>query len=86
MASPVNENKMPSVCQQLSGDEQIFAAKLEASNKKMFCSDFTPLQRGVAMDMAEQTDDKGNTMFTPDQAVMKVAKDNGMMPIQPSKP
>jgi hypothetical protein len=78
-------SSMTADCSSLNRDEQMFARKLSEQNRKMFCNDFSSSQRSSAMDMANQTDNRGAKMMTPDQSVMKVAKDNGMMQSKSSK-
>jgi hypothetical protein len=77
-AQQMSDDKTLAGCSLFKLDEQIFAKKLSETNKKMFCDGFSSTQRAQAMDMASQTDEQGQKVMTPDQAVMKVAQDNSM--------
>jgi hypothetical protein len=83
---PVQKNTMAPSCSQLSPDEKMFADKLNAQNKSVFCTQFNGDQRKSAMNNAGQMGQDGN-LITNDQAVEKVAKDsNIMVPKAPSRP
>lgn len=73
----------PMDCSTMGPDVQQFAAQLTAANRKMFCGQFNDSQRAAAMQYTGQPDSSGNIM-TSDQAVQKVAMDNGMKPSQKS--
>jgi hypothetical protein len=70
-------------CARLTNAEQDFSSKLNDKNKKMFCEKFTMEQRKSAMMAACNTvyncganRNAGKNILKPDDAVMKVAKDN----------
>lgn len=68
-------------CSAMSADEQQFATKLTDANRSLFCGAFNEMQRLTVMEIAGQTDTTGN-MMTEDQAVVKVATDDNMLPAQ----
>ena len=68
----------PVDCSALTGDEQVFAAGLNANNQMLFCRQFSQAQRNTAMQMAGQPDNTGN-MISGDAAVQKVASDSKLM-------
>jgi hypothetical protein len=73
-------------CSNLSPDEKIFADKLNAQNKTVFCSKFNGDQRKTAMNNAGTMGQDG-TLVTNDQSVEKVANDNNIMiPKPPARP
>ncbi len=61
-----------SSCQQLPADMQQFASGLSQLSQKLFCSVFNDDQRKAAMALSAS--------LSPDMAVQKVAKDNGLLP------
>ena len=66
-------------CTALTPNEQVFAGQImEMDNKMMFCSQFTPQQRQMAMQMVGKPDAAGNKMSA-DGAVQQVMQTNGMM-------
>ena len=59
-------------CSQLSDEEQAFASQLtNPDNHSLFCSQFTSVQRKMAMQLSGQVDANGNKI-TPDQAVQQL--------------
>ncbi len=68
-------------CSMLPADQQTFASQLNASNKMMFCNQFSPDQRMSAVNMMGTADSSG-TKMTADQAVSKVATMHNITPMQ----
>ena len=66
-------------CSSLSMNEQQFAAQLGMMARTAFCTKFNQNQRATAMQMSGTVMPSGYTM-TPDEAVIKVARDNNLMP------
>ena len=62
-------------CSHLSADEQQFAFGLTDQNKKIFCGQFTNVQRAAAMQLTSQPSPTG-ALLSPDDAVTKVAEVN----------
>ncbi len=62
-------------CSNLSADEQQFAFGLTDQNKKIFCGQFTSVQRAAAMQLTSQPSPTG-ALLSPDDAVAKVAEVN----------
>jgi hypothetical protein len=76
----------PVDCSALTGDEQVFAAGLNANNQMLFCQQFSQAQRNRAMLMAGQPDNTGN-IISADAAVQKVASDSNITtPTAPGVP
>jgi hypothetical protein len=59
-------------CSAMGSDVQQFAAQLSGQNQRIFCGQFTEVQRATAMQMVGQPDESGNAMSA-DQSVQKVA-------------
>lgn len=75
----------PMDCSNMSADMQLFAGKLNANNKQVFCGKMTDGQRAMSMQMAGQLDPNGKPVMTPDQAVDKVGQGiNSSTPRGPS--
>jgi hypothetical protein len=70
-------------CSGMSADFQRFANQLNATNKRIFCGQFSDDQRATAMRYATQQDANGN-MMSADQAVQKVASESNMRSSQKS--
>lgn len=77
----VADQGMTADCSTMGPDVQQFASQLSASNKAMFCGQFTEVQRATAMQMVGQPDESGNLM-TADQAVQKAGAKTPMNPSQ----
>jgi hypothetical protein len=71
-------------CSQLNPDEHQFAFGLSKENRKLFCEKFTPVQRAAAMQLTSQPDPTG-ALLSPDDAVVRVAMANQLIP-NPSSP
>lgn len=84
---PNGKNMMApkSDCSQLTPDEIDFANQLSPVNKALFCGKFSADMRASAMEQSGQMGNNG-TLITNDQAVEKVAKDNGVMMAAPAAP
>lgn len=70
-------------CSHLSGDEQQFAFGLTDQNKKIFCGQFTNVQRAAAMQLTSQPSPTG-ALLSPDDAVAKVAEVNSSGSTKPA--
>jgi len=70
-------------CNALPTDQQNFAMQLNSSNKNMFCNSFNKDQRKSAIQMMSKSNSTG-TKMSADQAVEQVAKNNNIMPSNPS--
>ena len=79
-AAPTGQT-MASDCSALPADQQVFAGQLNATNKMMFCSQFSADQRISAMAMVGTMDSTGSKMSA-DQSVEQTATMNGMIPMQ----
>ncbi len=66
-------------CAKLNPDEHQFAFGLSKENKKLFCEKFTPVQRAAAMQLTSQPDPTG-ALLSPDDAVVRVAMANQLIP------
>lgn len=70
-------------CDELSLEEQQFAAQLSVSNKALFCSIFDEEQRQEAMDLVKGTA-AANPPLSADNAVSQVAQQYGLSPTSPA--
>ncbi len=66
-------------CSKLNSDEHQFAFGLSKENRKLFCEKFTPVQRAAAMQLTSQPDPTG-ALLSPDDAVVRVAMANQLIP------
>ena len=69
-----------SSCNALTSDEQNFAGQiLDKNNQLIFCTQFTPQQRQMAMQMLGKPDSAGNKISA-DGAVLQVIQTSGITP------
>lgn len=75
----MSSSALPSIadCSNLTQEEQAFASQLTDSLKKLFCEHFTLEQRAAAMNLKTKPD---GTPFQPDEAVLQVAREQGITP------
>ena len=71
-------------CSSVTADEQQFAFGLTPEHRKVFCEQFTPVQRAAAMQLTSQPDPTG-ALLSPDDAVEKVAQAVNISPNSSAK-